>query len=59
MAASYKVGQEVKVNIPVPQGLVSTLSVSQEGDIQYLVSWTDANDVSQERWFSEDDLVEV
>ena len=59
MAASYKVGQEVKVNIPVPQGLVSTLSVSQEGDIQYLVSWTDVNDVSQERWFSEDDLVEV
>jgi uncharacterized protein YodC (DUF2158 family) len=59
MAASFKVGQEVKVKIPVPQGLVSALSVSQEGDIQYLVSWTDANGVSQERWFSEDDLVEV
>ena len=59
MAASFKVGQEVKVKTPVPQGLVSALSVSQEGDIQYLVSWTDANDVSQERWFSEDDLVEV
>lgn len=59
MAASFKVGQEVKVVFPVPQGLVSTLSVSQEGDIQYLVSWIDSNGVSQERWFSEDDLVEV
>ena len=59
MAASFKVGQEVKLNIPSPQGAIKSLSVSQEGDIQYLVSWTDANDVSQERWFSEDDLVEV
>ena len=59
MAASFKVGHEVKVVTPVPQGLVSTLSVSQEGDIQYLVSWIDGNGVSQERWFSEDDLVEV
>jgi uncharacterized protein YodC (DUF2158 family) len=59
MAASFKVGQEVKVVSPVPQGLVSALNVNQEGDIQYLVSWTDANKVSQERWFSEDDLVEV
>jgi uncharacterized protein YodC (DUF2158 family) len=59
MAASFKVGQEVKVVSPVPQGVVSTLSVNQEGDIQYLVAWTDVNDASQERWFSEDDLVEV
>jgi uncharacterized protein YodC (DUF2158 family) len=59
MAASFKVGQEVKVVSPVPQGVVSALSVNQEGDIQYLVAWTDVNDASQERWFSEDDLVEV
>lgn len=59
MAASFKVGQEVKVVSPVPQGLVSALNVNQEGDIQYLVSWTDVNKVSQERWFSEDDLIEV
>jgi uncharacterized protein YodC (DUF2158 family) len=59
MAASFKVGQEVKVVSPVPQGVVSALSVNQEGDIQYLVAWTDVNKVSQERWFSEDDLVEV
>jgi uncharacterized protein YodC (DUF2158 family) len=59
MAASFKVGQEVKVVSPVPQGVVSALSVSQEGDNQYLVAWTDVNDASQERWFSEDDLVEV
>jgi uncharacterized protein YodC (DUF2158 family) len=59
MAASFKVGQEVKVVSPVPQGVVSALSVNQEGDIQYLVAWTDVNNASQERWFSEDDLVEV
>lgn len=59
MAASFKVGQEVKVVSPAPQGVISALSVNQEGDIQYLVAWTDVNNASQERWFSEDDLVEV
>lgn len=59
MAASFKVGQEVKVVNPVPQGAISALSVNQEGDIQYLVAWVDVTNAPQERWFLEDDLVEV
>jgi uncharacterized protein YodC (DUF2158 family) len=59
MAASFKVGQEVKVVSPVPQGLVSALNVSQEGEIQYLISWVNADGEVHERWFAEDDLVEV
>jgi len=59
MAASFKVGQEVKVSVPAPQGMISALSVSQEGDIQYLISWVNVEGDSHERWFAEDDLVEV
>jgi len=59
MAASFKVGQEVKVVSPVPQGVVSALSVNQEGDIQYLVSWVDSQGQDQSRWFSEDTLALV
>lgn len=56
MAASYKVGQEVKVITVVPKGPVKALSVNQDGDIQYLVEYVDANAVVQQRWFQEDEL---
>ena len=59
MAASFKVGQEVKLNISAPQGAIKSLSVSQGGEIQYLISWVNADGEVHERWFAEDDLVEV
>jgi uncharacterized protein YodC (DUF2158 family) len=59
MAATFKIGQEVKLIAEVPQGAVKELSVNQEGDIQYLVSWVDSQGQDQSRWFSEDTLALV
>ena len=57
MAASFKIGQVVALNIPAPKGPVLKLNVSPEGEIQYLVKWVDKNGVNQETWFKEDDLI--
>ena len=59
MAASFKVGDVVELNKPNPKGPVVALSVSQEGDIQYLVDFVDAEGIEQQRWFKEDDLVKA
>ena len=59
MAANYKIGQEVKLITIVPQGPVVALSVDQEGDIAYKVSYVDFQGVAQERWFKENDLEAV
>lgn len=59
MAATFKIGQEVKLIAEVPQGAVKELSVNQDGDIQYLVAWVNAQGENQSRWFSEDTLVLV
>jgi uncharacterized protein YodC (DUF2158 family) len=59
MAASFKIGQAVKVIVSAPQGTISALTVNQSGDIQYLLSWVDNEGQTQERWFDENTLVEV
>ena len=59
MAASFKIGQVVALNVPAPTGPVLKLSVNQDGDIQYLVGWVDKNGVDQETWFKEEDLIKV
>lgn len=59
MAASFKIGDTVKIVTVVPEGPVKALSVSQDGDIQYLISWEDVSNTTQERWFNEDELVKV
>jgi hypothetical protein len=57
MAANFKPGAQVKVSATPPQGVVLQLSVSQEGDIEYLVEYTDAQGNVHQRWFKEADLV--
>lgn len=59
MAASFKVGEQVTLITVVPQGPVKHLAVNQDGDIQYLVEWTDAEGAVQERWFKEEELTKV
>jgi uncharacterized protein YodC (DUF2158 family) len=56
MAASFRVGQEVTLNTVNPTGPVQALSVDQEGNILYLVNWTDSDGVAQQRWFKESEL---
>lgn len=59
MATKFTKGQEVKVAAVVPQGPVKALRMDEDGVFFYLIEWTDANGVAQERWFVEADLVEA
>ena len=59
MAAKFTIGENVKVTpAPVdPAGPVEALQMDPTGNIYYLISWTDENNVVQSRWFNEDQLV--
>jgi hypothetical protein len=59
MATKFVKGQELKVNVVVPQGQVLALRMTEDGVFYYRISWVDANGVSQERWFEESELVAV
>jgi uncharacterized protein YodC (DUF2158 family) len=55
--AKFKKGEVVKLQVVVPEGPVLALRMDEDGNVQYLVGWTDANGVEQQRWFDEDQLV--
>lgn len=57
MAAKFKIGDAVKVNAVVPNGPIKQFRMTDDGTIQCLIEWEDADGVAQERWFNEDDLV--
>ena len=57
MAAKFKIGDEVKLNAVVPAGPVKQFRMQDDGTVQCLISWNDADGVEQERWFNEDDLI--
>lgn len=57
MATAFKKGDVVKLASVVPQGPVLALRIDDSGIIQYLVEWVDANGVTQQRWFDEDQLM--
>ena len=59
MASKFQKGEVVKLDLPVPQGPVEALRMTEDGVIQYLVSWTDADGVTQQRWFDEEQLTGV
>jgi uncharacterized protein YodC (DUF2158 family) len=54
--AAFKKGDVVKVKAVVPQGPVTAMRMDEDGNVSYLVSWQDATEVMQERWFDEDQL---
>ena len=56
MATAYKKGDVVKLVAVVPQGPVMALRMDENGIVQYLVEWQDANGATQQRWFDEDQL---
>lgn len=56
MATMFKKGELVKVKITVPQGSVQALKMDEDGNVWYLVPWTDENGRNQERWFIEEQL---
>ena len=56
MASTYKKGDVVKLKTVVPEGPVQSIRMTDEGVVQYLIEWTDADGVVQQRWFNEDQL---
>jgi uncharacterized protein YodC (DUF2158 family) len=54
--AAFKKGDVVSVKITVPSGPITAMRMNEDGIISYLVSWTDASGLTQERWFEEDQL---
>ncbi len=56
MAAAFKKGDVVKLAVTVPQGPVIALRMTEDGVVECLVEWTDANGEVQQRWFDEAQL---
>jgi hypothetical protein len=59
MATKFIKGEKVKVIAVIPQGPVEKLRMDEDGNFFYLMTWTDANGDSQERWFAESELTKV
>jgi len=57
MATAFKKGDTVKLVATIPQGPVQALRMDEDGNVQYLVSWTDADGAEHQRWFDEAQLV--
>lgn len=57
MATAFKKDQVVTLKNPaVPTGPVVGFKMDGDGNVSYLVEWTDAEGASQQRWFAEADL---
>lgn len=56
MATKYTKNQTVRLKSVVPQGPVVALRMNEDGQFFYLVEWTDADGVKQQRWFEESEL---
>lgn len=56
MSTKFKKGEEVKAVGVIPQGPVQSLRMDEDGNFFYMVEWTDANGVTQQRWFAEAEL---
>jgi hypothetical protein len=59
MATKFIKGQAVKAQAVIPQGPVQALRMTEDGEFLYLIDWTDADGVKQNRWFSEASLTEA
>ena len=59
MATKFTKGQQLKLNVVVPQGPVVALRMSEDGMFFYLIEWTDSNGATQQRWFQESELAAV
>ena len=55
--ATFKKGDVVKLNVVVLQGPVTSMRMDEDGNVSYLVEWTDTDGSVQQRWFVEDQLI--
>ena len=54
--ATFKKGDTVKLSGVVPQGPGMAMRMDEDGNVSYLVEWTDVEGHAQQRWFAEADL---
>lgn len=54
--ANFKKGDTVKIVAVIPEGPVESMRMDEDGNVQYMISWTDANGVIHTRWFDEAQL---
>lgn len=54
--ATFKKGDNVKTISVVPQGPVLSMRMDEDGNVSYLIEWTDAEGHVQQRWFAESEL---
>ena len=59
MPTTFVKNQNVRVKAVVPEGPVMALRMNEDGQFFYLIQWTDADGVVQQRWFKEEDLEAV
>jgi hypothetical protein len=59
MATKFTKGQVVQALAVIPQGPVQGLRMTEDGEFFYNIEWTDADGVSQNRWFPEAALTEA
>lgn len=57
MATKFKKGDVVTLNAVVPKGPVQALRMDEDGNFFYMIEWTDAEGVTHQRWFKEDELI--
>jgi uncharacterized protein YodC (DUF2158 family) len=52
----FRKGEIVMVNAVVPAGPVLAFRMTEDGVVQCLIEWADADGEVQQRWFDEDSL---
>lgn len=57
--ATFKKGDVVKLAGVVPQGPVLAMRMDEDGNVSYLIEWTDVDGNLQQRWFAESELAAV
>ena len=57
--AMFKKEDVVRLKGVVPEGPVQKLRMDDDGNVSYLIEWTDAEGHVQQRWFDEADLIAV
>lgn len=55
--ATFKKGDNVKAIGVIPEGPVLSMRMDEDGNVFYMIEWTDAEGHAQQRWFAEADLV--
>jgi uncharacterized protein YodC (DUF2158 family) len=56
MATKFAKGDNVKLVSVIPEGPIQALRMDEDGNVSYLVEWTDAEGGVTHRWFEEDQL---